>query len=52
MQHKQRLFGLKIIPVIIVAVIVAIGALMLVDVPAPQKPIEKELDAKAFLDKK
>lgn len=51
MQHKRviskpgRLIFLAFIALACVAV-----ALMKTTIPAPQKPVEKELDAKAFLE--
>jgi len=43
----------KILPVLLVVVIVAgLASLALVNIPAPQKSIEKELDAKVFLEQK
>ena len=52
MQHKRNRFGAKIIVFLALVVVVGLGSLMLVNVPAPQKVIEKELDAKAFLEQK
>ena len=35
--------------VLLAMVVIGVGTLMIIDVPAPQRPIEKQLDAKAFL---
>jgi len=53
MQQKRGFLRLRFfVGVIGAAVVVAMGVLMFTDVPAQQKPIEKELDAKAFLAQK
>lgn len=53
MQHKRRMFSLKkCIALLVVLVIGGFASLSLVTIPAPQKPIEKELDAKAFIEQK
>ncbi len=53
MQHKRRrsLFP-TLIGLVAVAAIAAFGWLISQDIPAPVHPIEKELDAKAFLPSK
>ncbi len=50
MQHKDR-GGKKRMAALLAAVVLVGGlvTLMMTDVPAPQKPIEKQLDAKDFL---
>ena len=53
MQQKRGFLRLRFFVGVIGAVIVvAMGVLMFTDIPAQQKPIEKELDAKAFLAQK
>jgi len=45
---KQRI----ILIAVAVLVVVGMATLALTDIPAPQKPVEKELDAKNFLEQK
>lgn len=45
---KQRI----ILAGVVILVIGGMIALMTADIPAPQKPVEKELDAKTFLEPK
>jgi len=53
MQHKPRLFCVKnLILFIAVLGVAGLVRLMMVDIPVSQKPIEKELDAKAFIEQK
>lgn len=53
MQHKRGHSRSGIfLALLIVMLGVGVGALMVVDVPAPQKPVEKQLDAAAFLGQK
>ena len=63
MQHKPRIIrrgfsspGPSKLPLVLggIALVLVLGfvALMAVDIPAPQAPIEKQLDAKAFLGSK
>ena len=48
--RKRRYSRLGIFFILLVAMgSIAIGFVLMGDVPAPQKTIEKELDAKAFL---
>ena len=53
MQQKRQVSRLGVFAVLVA--LVAVGglvALMMTDIPATQKPVEKELDAKAFLGEK
>ncbi len=53
MQHKRSHKRQGIFLVVILGFIVGAGALLMMgDVPPPLHPIEKELDAKAFLETK
>ena len=53
MQQKPRLLSVKNIGIFIVAIaVVGVISLTMIDIAAPQKPVEKVLDAKTFLDQK
>lgn len=53
MQHKRKIGGAGMIKAAVgLAVVVVVGFLMTANVPAPSHPVEKELDAKAFLEPK
>lgn len=51
MQHKRHHRSrLPAVLIVLAGIIVGAGImLMMADIPAPQQPVEKELDAKAFL---
>ena len=51
MQQKRGYFRLKFLVLLAIAVI-GVGGVVLsvVNIPSPAAPIEKELDAKAFLE--
>jgi len=53
MQHKQAL-SKPVIFIILIAIVLMGGLihLMTANIPAQQKPVEKELDAKAFFPPK
>ncbi len=51
MQHKRVISPFGFIKLALgLALVVGIASLMTANIPAPQHPIEKELDAKAFLE--
>lgn len=53
MQHKRKIGNMGMVKVAAgLAVVVVVGFLMTANVPAPQRPVEKELDAKIFLEPK
>ncbi len=53
MQHKRALSNFGMVKVALgLGVVLIVGFLMTASVPAPQHAIEKELDAKAFLESK